>query len=322
MKDIIYLDVDLMNSMLAQLENGLSTTYSREGSSQREQASTITSGDELSSGLNAGISLSSGAFPGGSLNLGTRLGGKGSETNSETDSLTEGQRDILNKQFHDFALDKLLYLLKEEGMLSTTESASEGSLILADEPFRFYDFNLIKSANDPELFESVALGEANLLDLSYQEAQKIVTKTKPNAQERKKMSEAEFIVNSHKELEPTIKLFKQLYKLNTYANNLLPNLVLIKTGNKKIGLLKEDNLRHSTASLSFRTNISRNARFLVRVIGRKETVMVDGALKKLPNMSEEDLDRLPTYILDILLGSFKIIEKNDLVVTPIAIFYE
>lgn len=50
--------------------------------------------------------------------------------------------------------------------------------------------------------------------------------------------------------------------------------------------------------------------------------MVNGEFKNLPNMPEKDLDKLPTFILDILLGSFNIFEKDDLVVTPIAIFYE
>ncbi|UTR04686.1 hypothetical protein MM326_11090 [Alkalihalobacillus sp. LMS6] len=134
------------------------------------------------------------------------------------------------------------------------------------------------------------------------------------------MDIARKIYKQHEEINDILKVFKQLNVINTYASNLLPNLVIIKTFDKKVGLLKEANLRQSTASLSFRTDTSRRAKFLVRVIGKKEKV-IDG-VKNLPTMNETDLDRFPTYMLDILLGNFRIIEQGDLVVSPIAIFYE
>ncbi|UTR04685.1 hypothetical protein MM326_11085 [Alkalihalobacillus sp. LMS6] len=176
MKDIIYLDVELMNSMLAQLENGLKTSYSTEDSKNHEQSTTANSGSEVSSGVNARLSLSTGALPGGSAHLGAKLGGKGTELNSETESLTEGEKDILNKQFHDFALDNLLELLKEQDMLTDPEDASEGSLLISNERFRFYDFDLIKNANNPELFKQVALGEIFMYDMTYDEAKKLLRK--------------------------------------------------------------------------------------------------------------------------------------------------
>ncbi|MBG9785638.1 DUF6414 family protein [Shouchella lehensis] len=320
MKDIIYLDVDLMNSMLAQLENGLKTSYSTEDSQSREESATSRSGEEISSGLDAKVSISTGIFPGGSAQIGGKLGGKGSEQNSETESLTEGQKDILNKQFHDAALDNLLKLLEEENKLTKAQNASEGSLLLSSESFRFYDFNLISNSVNPELFKQVALGEIFMHDISYEEAKKLVKKQKPTSTEREKMNIANKVVAKHEEMHNVVKLFEQLKVINTYSNNLLPNLVIIKTSDKKIGLLKESNLRQSTASLAFRTDTTRKAKFLVRVIGKKREVY-DG-IKDFPNLDETDLDRLPTFILDILLGSFKIIEKNDLVVSPIAIFYE
>lgn len=143
-------------------------------------------------------------------------------------------------------------------------------------------------------------------------------KTKPTAKEREQMEIAQNIVSANEQFKPIVNVFKQLNTLSTFASKLLEDLSVIKSDNK-IGLVKKKYLRESPEALSFRTDKSRKIKFLIRVIGKKE-IVYDGF--NIPTFQEDELDMIPNMMLDIILGSFKIIKKGDFIVTPIAIYYE
>lgn len=126
------------------------------------------------------------------------------------------------------------------------------------------------------------------------------------------------MIQTHDQVKPIIQIMRQLNSLSEFASDLLKNLTLIKAGNY-IGLLKKDYLRESAESLSFRTEETRKANILFRVIGKKNTV-TDGT--NMGIFSETDLDKIPNMMLDMILGSFKIIEVGDVLITPIAVYYE
>lgn len=70
MKEFIYLDTDLMNSMLAQLDEGLVNNFSIETSDQETNSNSTQSTSGKNSGLTASIKVGTGLFPGGSLGAG------------------------------------------------------------------------------------------------------------------------------------------------------------------------------------------------------------------------------------------------------------
>lgn len=318
MKEIIYLDTDLMNSMLAQLDKGLITGFVLEQNMHESE----TEGQQSNRGkkANLGGQLTAGTgllnLGKGSLNGSMELNGSESENYSKT--ILEGQKDILNKAFHDYALELLTQKLIEENLITEGEPFKEGDLYLGESTYRFYDFELLKKAINHEKMEEIILSELNKSGIKYEEAKKLIKKQKPNARERELMPIARMVVDAYKEAEPIIEIFKQLNTLSTFASNLLDGLTIIKTDNK-IGLLKKKYLRESSEALSFRTDKSRKIKFLVRIIGKKEEV-INGY--NMPEINENDLDFIPNMMLDIILGSFKIIEKGDLIVTPISIYYE
>lgn len=317
MKEIIYLDTDLMNSMLAQLDKGLINNFSLEQTNQQSE----TAGQQTVRGKNAGIRgqlrLDTGWLPGGGVRLDGSLGNNGSEGTNESTTILEGQKDVLNKAFHDHALEVLTSRLLEEDMLKHGDDLKEGDLYLGESTYRFYDFNLLTNAIDPEIVNNLMLPDVSELGMDLEEAKKIVSKRNLNAQERLKIELAQTIIEVHKESQPLIKLFEKMNMLSKFSSRLLENLTVIKTSNK-IGLLKKSCLRESAEALSFRTDKSRQVKFLVRVIGKKEIVYNGENFQ----FNENDLDVIPTMMMDIILGSFKIIEKDDLIVTPIAIYYE
>lgn len=319
MKEIIYLDTDLMNSMLAQLDEGLINSFSLEQWDQEVVTVGQQSARGKSAGMNGSMNAGTGAIPGINFNFGANLGNTGNEMNHNSQAILDSQKDILNKAFHDYALDLLTQKLDDKKLLiNISDTLTEGDLHLGESTFRFYDFDLLRKSMDYNAMEEMMLARVSGSEIKYEEALRIVNKPKPNAKERENMEKAKQIVTTHQAVKPILDMFKQLNSLSSFATNLLEELSIVKTENK-IGLVKKKYLRESPEALSFRTDQSRKVKYLVRVIGKKEIVF-NGF--NLPLLNESDLDVIPNMMLDIILGSFKIIQQGDLLVTPIAIYYE
>ena len=109
--------------------------------------------------------------------------------------------------------------------------------------------------------------------LSYEEASRLVKKTKPNAAEREKMDLAHLVINTVEEAKPVLQMYDQLHSLGKYASELLSGMALIKAG-KNIGLVKQEFLRESSQALTFRIDNSRKAKILFRVISKNKLFMM------------------------------------------------
>jgi len=318
MKEIIYLDTDLMNSMLAQLDKGLINNFSLEESNQQAESEGSQSSRGKNAGLRGSINVSTGFLPGGGLRLDSNLGNNGSESTTESRTILEGQKDILNKAFHDYALEVLTNKLVEQDYLNRSENLNEGDIYLGESTYRFYDFNLINNAMDYDFMRDLLLTDVEKLEFNLSEAKKLLEKATPSAKERQKLDIASAVVAAHENANPILDVFEKMNIMGKFASKLLNDLVVIKA-DKNIGLLKKKYLRESSEALSFRTDNSRQVKYLVRVIGKKEKIFTGENIQML---KEDDLDIIPNLMVDVLLGSFKIIKEGDLIVTPIAIYYE
>jgi hypothetical protein len=321
MKEIIYLDTDLINSMLAQLDEGIINSFSLEENTQESE----TEGQQTARGKKAGIKghvkLSTGILPGGELMLGSNLENNGNELSSTSTTMLEGQKDILNKAFHDYTLDILQEKLVEEGLLNSGPDFKEGDLHLGEDTFKFIDFDLMKNVIDHQALKEIMMFTENSPILDLNEAIEIIQRKRKGKQlptDQNKVEMAEIMQERYESLLPVINLFKVLETFNGYAAKTFGDSAIIKAGNK-IGFLKKNFLKDSSVALSFRTDKSRNVKFLVRIIGIKETVYNE---LNMPKLGTNDLDKIPNMIFDVLLGTFDIITPGDVLVTPIAIYFE
>src|SRR5699024_10553835 len=319
LKEIIYLDIEIMNSLLAQLDEGIVNNFTLEQSSQ------ITEGEETGSikgktaGLSGGLNFDTGLLPGGSFGINGTMGHTGDENENYSRGILEGQKDILNKAFHDYALNILLQKLKENDLLAKNDTVmTEGDLFLGESTYRFYDFDLIRKSVDHKALEEIMLFDVNNSNMDINEARRIHKKKKPSARERKLKETARLTGEKYDNNKTIINIIKNFNTISSFGSQLLEGLTLIKANNK-IGLMKKNFLRESVEALSFRTDKSRKIKYLVRIIGEKE-YLYDGS--NLPMFDVEDLDVIPNMMLDIILGSFDTFREGDLLVTPIAIFYE
>lgn len=318
MKEIIYLDVDLMNSMLAQLDEGLINSFTLEESRQESETEGVQTNHGRNAGLRGSLKVDTGLLPGGGFKVDGSLGNNSNQNTNESRTFLEGQKDVLNKAFHDHALDVLTSKLIDGKFLSHGPEFREGDIYLSEDAYRFYDFNLIKKSMDVDFMKKLLLMDIEKTGMNLKDAKKIVSKTNPNAKGRNQMELAKTVINAHDVAEPIIDVFEKMNIMSSFASNLLDDLTLIKTKNE-IGLLKKRYLRESVEALSFRTDKSREVKYLVRVIGKKEHIFSE---HNIPTIKENEIDIIPNMMLDLILGTFNIIKKGDLIVTPIAIYYE
>lgn len=317
MKEIIYLDTELMNSMLAQLDEGIINSFSLEQWDQKVE----TAGQQTSRGKNAGLNASlqsgTGAVPGFNFNFGATRGNTGNETIHESTSILDSQKDILNKAFHDYALEILIKKLKQSDRLAELPNIKEGDILLVKSPYKFYDFDLLQNLVNVDLLKKIFLIDIDEKEL--EEAKKILKKSNRSQGELEKRIWAQTIVNKESAAQASVKQFNQISLMSNYFANALRGLSIIKAENN-LGILKKDFLRESPEALSLRPDKSRNVKILMRVIGKKEKVF-NGILDP-QEMDINNFDIIPNMIFDILLGSFQILKEGDILVTPIAIFYE
>lgn len=318
MKEILYLDTDIMNSMLAQLDEGLINTFSMENTEQEVETLATTSTTSKGAGIKGQVKLSTGMFPGGDIQLGSDLKGSGSTSEASSKSMLDGQKDIINKAFHDYALEVLINKLHENELIGDLENLKEGDIFFQESSIRFYDFDLLSETMDVDIIKEFMLIEISHIPLTYETALKLVKKTNPTAKEREKLDDAELVVFVHQKVNEIITVMSHLKSLSILGKKLLKNLILLKSEDT-VGLMKSIYLRETPESLSFRNSSKREAKILFRVVGKKESIYSGNEPF---SFNEDDLDTIPNAMLDIILGSFKILKENDFLITPIAVYYE
>ena len=75
-----------------------------------------------------------------------------------TTSILEGQKDILNKAFHDHALDILIRKLEDKNMLVDSDNGfKEGDLFFYESNFKFYDFELLSKTLNVEAMKKFTI---------------------------------------------------------------------------------------------------------------------------------------------------------------------
>lgn len=202
--------------------------------------------------------------------------------------------------------------------MSNQDELHEGDLYFGEGPFTFFDFELLSNALNPDALETFMLYEDDQSIKNVEEAENIIKKAKGTKQDPTLIKEAKNMVEKRKELSPILNLYSTLDILSSYSSKILGGHSIIKS-ETNIGLVKKEYLRESPESLSFRGNNGKNIKFLARIIRKKDEVY-DGT--GLETISPDQLHEVPNFMLDIVLGSFNIIKSGDLLVTPIAIYFE
>ena len=311
MKDYIYLDEDLLNSNLAQLQRGLPTH------SQVEDSTGTNKFSNSSSSNAKGIDNFFG--------FGPQL----LKQNGEIDGfeMTSSQKEVLNSVFHDYAVDLLLESIPEyERFITDAQDAEEGDFVYIKDKFLIYDFNHLSKVLDineikPCMGADTSAGK-NIKDLS-KELQKIQSKVKnPTNEQKAEIENMKTIINGLKAAEESnkkgIENIELIKKFADYSNNLFSQTTLIRV-NSGLVYAKKDCFRNSIEQISMLTDSKRNITIFGTVSAIKEKTHQNDSMASLKT---EDIYAIPSIINDLMLSSFNILKEKDRLIKPIAIFFE
>ncbi|GEK88926.1 hypothetical protein SAMN04488100_10567 [Alkalibacterium putridalgicola] len=305
MKDYIYLDEDLLNSTLAQLDNGLIKSY------LNSDEQTGTSSDKSTVNHSKGVD--------NFLQLGAKYV---KEVTEETGmELTNTQVRALDYVLNDYAVDVLLEKIEDfENYTNEILESQEGQLINFQSDFSLYDFSLIKEITDDTMIQ-IFFGDSS----ESAEVRELEDKIKPYKQQAKKNPQIKAMV---KEIETQIKEVKKkqseaaegfsvVNKAAIAADKFLGESLFVRT-DSSLALCKRECFRLNKGQLALLTETSRKINVLGLVTAIKTTTHED----QLKTFNTSDMNQIPSMLTDIFLSSFKMLEMGDRIITPIAIFFE
>lgn len=328
MKEILYYDEETLNSVLSQFGQGIIKSLQMEQNETSSDTLMTSEDGKIDSGLSMSLKLSSGALPGGEVNLGGKFGGQSGVSFGSSQTLSEGQRDVIEKIFHDHALDLLLEKLHEKYSLSTNSTTLfEGDFTYVKGNYRFYDFELLTKISNPEILKNIMkIGDDSVKENERDKIIKFGKKVEAGDIKRLTKNEVdnqeEYLAKYQSILteQAADSAFTMINTLSKYTNEVMSGLILFKIGNY-IVIGHKDKMRMASEALSFRADSSgRELKVLGKVIGKKDENYDLGNL--LADFNPVDFDKIPSIMLDLLLKSLDISKTGDILIDPIAIYYE
>ncbi|WP_437828914.1 DUF6414 family protein [Niallia taxi] len=321
MKEIIYLDTGLLHSYIAQLNDGLPTGTNNERSEEVRDSSEKEAGNKSRSFVDVGLTSGEFKIPG----LFKSPGAQGSvriqpgRYSGEKISLSqlESAKEIISKQLHDNALEILEeHLNKEKLFVEVSDSHSEGKFIKITTRFKIIDFkNLSNIMQTEKLMELMFLKteqEVQLVEEQYKQANsqtKALLKTKfqqaKSALETTKKNMRENISIAEKTLE--------------YLGGILPTEAFLKMDNT-ISPLKQEFLREKSQQLMFKYGHNGSS-IDVTLVGKVTSKVKSVEMPNFNSNSSNVFLEFPA-IITFFLNTFGVVKRGDLIVTPIAIYFE
>ena len=296
MKEIIYLDTKLVNSLLAQQNSGLITKLVNEDG--ESDARTEGSTEQTTTSSDAGISA--------------LLKATGSYSNTNVDSynfvFSKSNKNLVETALDDYSLDLLITGLEAKNLIKHSDY-QDGDLISVSGELTVFNFE--------QLAETSNLEEISFLLPGYDEFKSLKS-------EYGKIKGRDKYLPRAKEIQEALStngwdVFEMIKHMSVYLKKLLPETNLIKISNT-FSILPLEFLRVQSVQLSFMQLGKRK----IKMLGICSSTFDEQVPSDFSHMEDSNLmlKYAPTTILNIILGSFGMIDKADHLVRPIAIYFE
>ena len=296
MKEIIYLDTKLVNSLLAQQNSGLITKLVNEDG--KSDARTEGSTEQTTTSSDVGLSA--------------LLKAAGSYSNTNVDSynfvFSKSNKNLVETALDDHSLDLLITGLEAKELIKHSDY-QDGDLISVSGELTVFNFEQLANTSDLEEIEFFLPGYDEFKSLQS-ELRKI--KGKDKHLHRTKQIQEELSMNGWNN-------FKTMKHVSSYLTKLLPETNLIKISNT-FSILPLEFLRVQSVQLSFMQLGKRK----IKMLGICSSTFDEQIPSDFSHMKDSNLmlKYAPTTILNIMLGSFGMVAKDDHLVRPIAIYFE
>lgn len=296
MKEIIYLDTKLVNSLLAQQNSGLITKLVNEDG--ESDARTEGSTEQTTTSSDVGLSA--------------LLKAAGSYSNTNVDSynfvFSKSNKNLVETALDDYSLDLLITGLEAKHLIKRSDY-QDGDLISVSGELTVFNFEQLAETSDLE--------EISFLLPGYDEFKSLKS-------EYGKIKGKEKHLRRAKEIQEALStngwnVFEMIKHMSVYLKKLLPETNLIKISNT-FSILPLEFLRVQSVQLSFMQLGKRK----IKMLGICSSIFDEQIPSDFSHMEDSNLmlKYAPTTILNIILGSFEMIDKDDHLVRPIAIYFE
>ena len=296
MKEIIYLDTKLVNSLLAQQNSGLITKLVNEDG--ESDARTEGSTEQTTTSSDVGLSA--------------LLKAAGSYSNTNVDSynfvFSKSNKNLVETALDDYSLDLLITGLEAKNLIKHSDY-QDGDLISVSGELTVFNFEQLSETSDLE--------EISFLLPGYDEFKSLKS-------EYGKIKGRDKYLPRAKEIQQALStngwdVFEMIKHMSVYLKKLLPETNLIKISNT-FSILPLEFLRVQSVQLSFMQLGKRK----IKMLGICSSTFDEQVPSDFLHMEDSNLmlKYAPTTILNIILGSFGMIDKDDHLVRPIAIYFE
>lgn len=313
MKEIIYLNTDFMNSFMAQTFKGLPIGTTEEHLQQDTETSQDNVSRESTHHLDSQVNSGSIQIPmivmspNGSISYRYSNGKRLEESISLTQ--VDAGKEIISKKLHDNALNEFINYLNSEGRLTRVDWDEDiqkylGKYIEIKSTFSIFDLDSVNNLVSPSI----------LLEII-----KLISKQQFGPY-RGTGSKAGKNQNANQELKAVENGMKLFELITEYLGKVLPSKIFFKL-NGFVAPIKKEYLRESSSELNFK--YGKGSDIEITVIGRatkifnefaEDVLLSDGSLKDVATGLRE--------VVDMVSNEIKSINKDDVIVSPIAIYFE
>lgn len=313
MKEIIYLDTDIVNSYLAQIDEGLigkmavSLGTVAQSDQENQKTNTQSSQGNLSAGVISG-------------------GGEYTETVSSKEKTvySENNSELIETAMDDYSLDLLVEKLTEDDHLKINVSAAEdGDFILIKDKFVSYDFSRLSQTTSEENINNI---------LQDDRIFKIDSRIR-DLENKKKKGNKQHINKMIKELKDEKRIYLKendgsenfdfVYRFGSFGSSLFPDSVLFKVGNL-LAVCPKKKLRTDESTLGLFNLTQRKVNILGTIISKRENIQPsqDKNGEIVQYESNVIASRTPSILIDIMLDNFNLSTYGDYFIRPIAIYFD
>lgn len=297
MKEIIYLDSKLVNSIIAQNDQGLvlKRAFDKGETNSNSEETTQATSLNTSGGVTVGANFN--------VNRG--------ESNTDKQSLvySETNKELIEVATHDYALDILLEILKDE---IVNDCADDGQFIQQNDRVTFYDFKKLYESMDTEKLKLLMPDIFQPIEKIEKELSKVSKSNKIKFEDKK--------TELQKQLDNSLpKIFKKLNTFSDYMVGLYDGAILAKINNT-LSICEPENIRLKPSLLSIMNLSNRKATILGIVVAKESGNSSIDNLKT--DSANEVISNVANSFMEIITTSFDIASKGDYYVRPIAIYFE
>jgi len=306
-KEYVYLDMDLINSYLAQLDEGILTKM-------------VTGMDTLNGHRNDDGKDRTKDIQGQAGVPGVANGKTGySVTNTEKRSsvYSETNSELIETVLNDYSLDVLLDNLNNNELINNQQDTwIDGDFVSIYDTIKVFNFPQLKDSVTTENLQNVLFYPTEYIQKKeeYDKLTKNKSKNKSHTIKRKiKTLEKELT-----ELDP-FSNFESVERFANYMSVLFPDTILIKIGNT-LSMCSTELIRMNIPTLSLLALTKRKFNILGVVIAKNEKDLTpkDGEQWSSTKIASEST----VAFMDVMLFNFGISQRNDYYIRPVAIYYD